>query len=43
MSKNKSEKSRSVDVVLGDLTKELPKQGAGHWPVTCSGIYCTPL
>lgn len=42
MSKEKASKTRSVDVVLGELTKELPKQPSKD-PVTCMNIYCTPL
>ena len=43
MSKEKSSKARSVDVVLGDLTKELPKERSAHHPVTCQNIYCFPV
>ena len=40
MSKVQTEKPRPVDVVLGDLSKELPKKRESKdWP-TCASMYC---
>lgn len=43
MSKINEGKSRPVDVVLGELSKELPRQREQNKdPVTCTRVYCEP-